>query len=474
MTKNWLISRRTFLRGCGIAMALPLLETMGWAEEPPGRSNPIRSMFIFAPNGVIPSAWRASLHTTAQSLPRILQPLAPVWSEVIAINNLSNAVAENKIGGAHARGLGALLTGVQIRHTGGADLQAGISIDQVIADKVGVYTSLPSLELSITPGPQAGGCEGGYSCAYISNMSWRSPATPTAREAKPKAVFDRLFNAKKNFHPRQRGGPVIDTKKLTGGAAQAPTQANDRSIDQSILDLVLGDAQRLRGQVSSNDQRKLDEYLDSVRALERRVEFAHQQDSEAAKATAAKRPGKYSSPIEVMIPPETPTSFPEHVKLMMDLTILAFQTDTTRVCSLMYGVGLDNRPYPHLGINKGHHEMTHLLSEGTNTEDVIKINTHHVELLAYLLTKMKSLNDGRGSLLDNSMVFYSSDLGRGDWHTHTDLPVLLAGRAGGTITPGRVLEAKGKMSDLHLAIAARAGAPVSRHGDSDRPLEGLS
>ena len=472
MSTSWLISRRTFLRGCGVAMALPLLETMGWAEEPPGRSNPIRSMFIFAPNGVIPEAWRAGAHTTAKSLPRILQPLAPVWSEVLAINNLSNSVAENKIGGAHARGLGALLTGVQIRHTGGADLQAGISIDQVIADQVGGFTSLPSLELSITPGPQAGGCEGGYSCAYISNLSWRSPSTPTARESKPKAVFDRLFNAQKNFHPRQRGGSAIDTKGLTGKSGPSPAQ--ERSIDSSILDLVLGDAKRLRGQVSGNDQRKLDEYLDSVRALERRVEFAHQQDTEAAKAAAAKRPGKYSPPIEVVIPPETPTSFPEHVKLMMDLTILAFQTDMTRVCSLMYGVGLDNRPYPHLGINKGHHEMTHLLNEGTNTEDVIKINTHHVELLAYLLTRMKSLNDGRGTLLDNSMVFYSSDLGRGDWHTHTDLPVLLAGRAGGTITPGRVLEAKGKMSDLHLAIATRAGAKIPRHGDSDTPLDGLS
>ena len=473
MDKHWLISRRTALRGLGVAMALPLLETMGWAESPKAKGavrSPVRSMFIMIPQGVVYDNWKYKKDAMTV-IPRTLVPLAPVMSDVLVINNLRHDKAAGNGDGAgdHARETGTFLTGTQCRKTAGTDIQTGVSIDQVLAEKIGIYTSLPSLELGIEQGGQAGNCDSGYSCAYSSNVSWRTPNTPMAKEINPKAVFDRMFSAKKNVKPKKQGGPNVDPSKFAGTAT-----SEEKTLDQSVLDLVLGDAKALRGNVSVTDQRKLDEYLDSVRALEKRIEHAQKEAEEAAEAAAAKKPGNYSAPIEVAVPADKPQGFPEHVKLMFDLSILAFQTDTTRVISFMMGNGGSNRTYPHIGVSRAHHEISHHQKDPGKLEDLTKINTHHVDLLSYMLQRMKSLNDGKGSLLDNSMIMYGSAIGDGDRHNHDDLPVLLAGRGGGTINSGRVLDAKGNMCDLFLAMAARAGAPIDSHGDSTKMLEGLS
>ncbi len=474
MQKSWLISRRTALRGLGVAMALPLLETMGWAETPKGKAAfkpPVRSMFIMIPNGVIYDNWKFKKDAPGV-IPRILQPLVPVISDVLVINNLRHDKAGGNGDGAgdHARETATFLTGAQARKTAGSDIQVGQSIDQVLADKIGIYTSLPSLELGIESGQQAGNCDSGYSCAYSSNISWRTANTPMGKEINPKAAFDRMFSAKKNVKPKKAGGPDVDASKFASGGATS----EEKTLDQSVLDLVLDDAKRLRGSIGGVDQRKLDEYLDSVRALEKRIEHAQNESEQAAEAAKAKKPGTYSAPIEVKIPGDKPDNFAEHVKLMFDLSILAFQTDTTRVISFMMGNGGSNRNYPDIGVSRAHHEMSHHQKDPGKLEDLTKINTHHVELLSYMLQKMKSLNDGKGTLLDNSMVLYASAIGDGDRHNHDDLPALLAGRGGGTINSGRVIDTNSNMCDLFLAMAARAGCQLESHGDSKKMMEGLS
>jgi hypothetical protein len=472
MQKSWLISRRTCLRGLGVAMALPLLETMGWAETPKGKGAfkpPVRTMFIMIPNGVVYENWKFKKEAPGV-LPRILVPLQPVIGDVLVINNLRHdkAAANGDGAGDHARETATFLTGCQARKTAGTDIQVGQSIDQVLADKIGIYTSLPSLELGIEQGGQAGNCDSGYSCAYSSNISWRTPNTPMAKEINPKAVFDRMFSAKKNVKPK-KGGPDVDASKFASTSG-----GDEKTLDQSVLDLVLDDAKRLRGNIGGVDQRKLDEYLDSVRALEKRIDHAQKEAADAAEAAAAKKPGTYSPTIEVKVPGDKPQNFAEHVKLMFDLSILAFQTDTTRIVSFMMGNGGSNRNYPEIGVSRAHHEMSHHQKDPGKLEDLTKINTHHVELLSYMLQRMKSLNDGKGTLLDNSMVLYASAIGDGDRHNHDDLPALLAGRGGGTINSGRVIDTNSNMCDLFLAMAARAGCELSSHGDSKKMMEGLS
>jgi hypothetical protein len=467
MSKNWLIPRRTVLRGIGVTMCLPLLEAMGWAETPKNNKvyrSPVRSMFIMIPNGVVYDNWKFN-KSNMGSIPRILSPLAPVMKDVLVINGLKHQKANGNGDGAgdHARETATFLTGAQARKTAGTDIQAGVSIDQVMSQKIGIYTSLPSLELGIEQGAQAGNCDSGYSCAYSSNISWRTPNTPMAKETNPKAAFDRMFSAKKNVKPKG-GGPNVDPSKFGTG------EQDEKSLNQSVLDLVLQDAKSLRSSIGGTDQRKLDEYLDSVRALEKRMEFAEKEAREAAEQAAAKKPGIYSPLIEVN-PAGTPKDFVEHVKLMFDLSILAFQTDTTRVVTFMMGNGGSNRTYPHIGVSRAHHEMSHHQRDPGKLEDLTKINTHHVELLAYMLQKMSTLNDGKGTLLDNSMVMYGSAIGDGDRHNHDDLPILLAGRGGNTINSGRVIDTNLGVCDLFLAMSARMGCPLDNHGDSTKMLE---
>jgi hypothetical protein len=474
MRKNWLIPRRTMLKGLTATIALPLLDSMGWAEDPKKGEyrSPIRCAFFMIPNGVNQDEWKPKTGMTTP-YPRILMPLAPVMNEVMVINNLLHAKARANGDGAgdHARESSTFLTGTQCKKTSGADISTGISIDQKLAETIGVYTSLPSLELGMEGGGQAGNCDSGYSCAYSSNISWRTPTSPMAKETNPKAVFDRMFAARSAGRPKRGGGPAVDTSKF---AAKGGDDGGAPSLEQSVLDEVLSDAKSLKGSVGTNDQRKLDEFLDSVRALEKRIEHAEVAAQEAAKQASEKKPGTYSAPITVTPPASPPTVYGERAKLMMDLITLAFQSDTTRIVTFSFGNGGSGHSYPELGVMGGHHEISHHGKDPVKLEGIAKINVHHVELFAYLLKSMKSLNDGKGTLLDHSMMVYGSAIGDGDRHNHDDLPILLAGTGGGTIKSGRTLNAKGNMCDLFLGMAARAGCQLPSFGDSSGLLEGLS
>lgn len=460
------ITRRQALKGLGVSISLPFLESIAWAVDPKIVKNyksPVRSMFIMIPQGVVMDNWKFNKNTPV-AIPKIIQPLTPLLSSILFINGVKHDKANSNGSGAgdHARSAGTFLTGTQCRKTAGTDIETGISIDQVIAQKTGLYTSLPSLELGIEQGAQAGSCDSGYSCAYSSSISWRTSNTPNAKEINPKAVFDRMFNAKKTVKTA-KGGPDVDPKFIK--ESDIP-----KTLDQSILDLVLEDAQGMRRVINGSDQRKLDEYLDSIRALEKRIEFSQKEARQSALESANKKPGNYSPLIEVN-PQGTPKDFVEHVKLMFDLSILAFQTDTTRIITFMMGNEGSNRTYPHIGVDRAHHEISHHQNDPSKLEDLTKINTHHIDLLAYMLQKMNSLNDGKGTLLDNSQILYGSAISDGNSHSHTNLPILVAGKAGGTISTGKVIDTTSNMCDLFLAMAARAGSPLDNHGDSTKMME---
>ena len=471
MRKNWLIDRRTCLKGIGAAIALPLLETMGWADPPKGAAvrSPIRVGFFYIPNGVNQDAWKYRPEMTTPH-PRTLMPLAPVMNEVLVINNLRHDTGRGNGTdqglGNHAQDSGTFLTG-SVCLTGDNVSKCGVSIDQVLAQKIGAYTSLPSLELGLE-GTLQQFCETPKGCIFQSNISWRTPTSPMVKEITPQAVFDRMFAARKTAKRPKNQGPQVDAGQFSGKTDEEP------SLQRSVLDSVLDDVKDVRGSISANDQRKLDEYLDSVRAIEQRIAHADQAAREAAKATVDKKSGNYSPLIQVNVPAGVPPLFADHAKLMMDLIVLAFQSDTTRIVSFMFGNSGSDRIFRELGVTGFHHLTTHHGHDPKKLEDIAKINVHHVEMFSYLVQKMKSINDGKGTLLDNSMLLYGSGICDGDRHNHDDLPMLLAGKGGGTIKTGRRMEAKGNMCDLFLGMAARAGCPLPQFGDSKGMLADLS
>lgn len=471
MRKSWLINRRTMLRGVGAAIALPLFETMGWADPPKGGAghSPIRVGFFYIPNGVNQDAWKYKPGMTTPH-PRTLMPFAPVMNDVLVINNLHHDTGRGNgtdqgIGN-HAQDSGTFLTG-SVCLTANNESRCGISIDQVLAQSIGAYTSLPSLELGLE-GTLQRFCETLKGCIFQSNISWRTPTSPMVKEITPQAVFDRMFAARKTKRTKVQQGPQVDAGQFSGKDDEGP------SLQNSVLDSVLADVKDVRGSISVNDQRKLDEYLDSIRALEQRIAHSDAAAKEAAKGVADKRPGTYSPLIQVTIPAGVPELFADHAKLMMDLIVLAFQSDTTRIVSFMFGNSGSDRIFRELGVTGFHHLTTHHGNDPKKLEDVAKINVHHSEMFSYLLQKMKSINDGKGTLLDNSMLLYGSGIGDGDRHNHDDLPILLAGKGGGTIKTGRKIDTKGNMCDLFLGMAARAGCPLDKFGDSRGMLADLS
>jgi hypothetical protein len=471
MARSWLIPRRTMLKGIGASIALPMLDVMGWADPPKGAPahSPVRVAFLYIPNGVNQNAWKYRPDMTTPH-PRTLMPLAPVMNDVLVINNLRHDKARGTgvdygIGN-HAVEAGTFLTGAECQ-TNGNESKCGVSIDQVMAQNIGAYTSLPSLELGIE-GTLQQFCETPKGCVFQSNISWRTPTSPTGKEITPQAVFDRMFAARKTRRPKAQAAPQVDAGQF------ASKQGDEPSPHQSILDSVLEDVKDMRGAISANDQHKLDEYLDSVRALEQRIKSADEAARKAQQETVDKRPGNYSPLIEVKVTPGVPPLFADHVKLMLDLIILAFQSDTTRIVTFMFGNAGSDRIFRELGVTGFHHLTTHHGNDPKKLEDIAKINVHHTEMFAYLVQKMKAINDGKGTLLDNSMLLYAGSLGDGDRHNHDDLPVLLAGKGGGTIKPGRRIESKGNMCDLYLAMAARAGCQLPQFGDSKGMLADLS
>ena len=441
------IPRRTVLRGLGTMIALPFLDSMvpAFASSLLRKSRPRRMAFVYIPNGAIMEDWTPAKPGAGYNLGPILKPLEPFREDLLVLTGLAQYQG-NSLGdgpGDHARAGSTFLTGVHPKKTSGANIQVGISVDQVVAQKVGGKTRFASVELGTEPGRLAGNCDSGYSCAYSNSVSWRSSTTPNPPEINPRLVFERLF------------GDVRTDETLD---ARAQRLRHERSI----LDFVREDAKRLQGSLGPTDRRKLQEYLEGIREIERRISSAEKEELEL--------------PADLEKPHGVPVEFSEHVKILFDLATVAFQTDSTRILTFMIGPEGSNRSYPEIGVSDVHHGLSHHRRDQEKIRKISKINRFHIEQFAYFLGKMKSVSDGEGTLLDSSMIVYGSGLSEGNLHTHEDLPVLLAGRAGNTLKPGRhmVYPEKTPLNNLFLSMLDRMGIPTETLGDSTGKLEHLS
>jgi hypothetical protein len=433
--------RRTFLKGLGTAMALPWLESLQplTARAASGRA-PVRMAFLFFPNGAIMPSWTPKDAGENYELTGSLRPLAKHKSNFNVITGLAqdNGRAKGDGPGDHARSAASFLTGAHPVKTSGANIRVGMSADQVAAEQIGDQTRLPSLEIGIERGRQAGSCDSGYSCAYSSTISWKTATTPMAKEIDPRLVFERLF--------------------VTGQDALKSYEQRNH-FRKSILDLVADDAARLKNKLGQTDRRKVDEYFTSVRELEQRIERGDK---------APKQP-----PPGLNVPEEMPSDLSEQIRLMYDLLAVAFQTDTTRVATFMLANEGRNASYPMVGVTDGHHALSHHRNEDDKVQKIQKIDEYLVSQFAYFLDKLQSIKEGEGTLLDHSMILYGSGISDGNRHRHDDLPIVLAGRAGGTIKTGRHIKIHEEtpLNNLFLSMIDRAGAKVDELGDSTGRLK---
>ena len=443
------LSRRTFLRGLGVSISLPWLEVMGpitsWANTSASglaqQTAPNRMAFLYVPNGKIMENWTPKQTGANYELTEILKPLENVKDKMLLLSGLTadKARANGDGGGDHARAMAAFLTGAQPRKTDGADIHAGVSVDQAAASHIGNQTRLPSLELGIDPGRRAGNCDSGYSCVYSSSLSWRSATQPLPSEVNPKLAFERLFSSLPDAQRAER-----DQQR------------------KSILDFVRQDSKDLIRQVSGNDVRKLDEYFSAIRDIELRIN------------SAEKHP-PIQSP-DYTVPEEIPADYQEHLRLMMDLMVLAFQADVTRVTTFVLANEGSNRPYPFVDVSDGHHYLSHHGGDEEKVAKIRRINTFHTQELAYLLEKLDATPEGDGSLLDHSMILYGSGNADGNRHSHHDLPILLAGNGCGTIKSGRHISypKETPLNNLWLSILNRMDVDLAQLGDSTGSLSDLS
>lgn len=445
------LNRRQFLRGLGACITLPMFESAlrpalqastaapaagGLATTASGM--PLRMAFVYFPNGAHQNYWWPTGGETDFALGKTLQPLAALRDRVQVIGGLDhkNATAGNDGAGDHARANATFLTGARARKTDSTDIEVGISVDQVVAQRVGHVTRFPSLELSCDGVRKSGRCDSGYSCAYQYNLSWASPSTPVAPESNPRLVFERLFGAgapgerQKNFEMRQ-------------------------ATQKSLLDFVMDDARSLQRKLGRNDKDKLDEYLTSVREIEQRI-----QRTEGF--------GKLPDP-NAVTPAGIPSDYGDHMDVMFDLLAMGFETDSTRVATLLLAHDGSNRAFPQIGIAEGHHYCSHHRNNEDLMEKIGQIDLYYMERFARFLKKLDEKKDLDGrSILHNSMIVYGSGNSDGNRHTHHNLPIVLAGSAGGTLTPGRFVQMGGvPMSNLFLTMSDRMGVTgLERFGDS--------
>lgn len=441
------LDRRQFLRGLGALVALPVLESIApapllraaEAASAPRAGPPLRTAFIYVPNGVNNAHWWPSGSGADFRLGDSLASLEPHRADLRLVAGLGhkNANANGDGPGDHARASATFLTGMQARKTSGSDIRLGRSVDQMIAAGVGAGYRLPSLELSCDPPRQTGNCDSGYSCAYQFNLSWRSENQPMPSERNPRLVFERLFG----------GGTLRET------AESRAVRARQR---RSILDFVMDDARRLQGDLGRADRDKLDDYLTSVREIERRV---------TSFESFAGRP-------DAPLPAGVPSDYEEHMRLMCDLLVLGFQTRSTPVSTLMFASEASGRTFPQLGITEGHHSLSHHERRAEKLEQIRKIDAFYARQFAYLVGRLKAVPEGEGTLLDHTLLVYGSGIRDGDRHDHVDLPVILAGRAGGAVQTGRFdrLAVDQPMTNLYLSVLDLHGVKADRVGDSSGRL----
>jgi len=445
---NQHLDRRTVLRGMGAALALPFLDAMApaFAQLRVNPTKPISRLgFVYVPNGIIASGWTPSGEGADFAFNSTMKALEPFREQTLVLSGLAqiNGRSYGDGGGDHARAGASWLTGVHPKKTEGADLRAGISADQVAARQLGGQTQFASLEIGVEAPSLAGGCDSGYSCAYTNTVSWRSPTTPNPMEVSPRVLFERLFG--------------------DGDSTDASARLASLQEQRSILDFVSGAVNRLEGKLGKGDRRKLSEYLDAIRDVERRIQKAEEQNASMT-MPAMERPAS------------APEDFVSHARLMLDLTVIAYQADLTRVATFMLAREGSNRSYRDIGIADGHHNCTHHQGDREKIDKTMRINTHHVEQFAYLVNRMRSTPDGDGTLLDHSMLLYGSSLADGNSHTHTDLPVALVGGGCGTLKTGRHVKypRETPLNNLLLAMLDKAGVPTEKLGDSTGELEHLS
>jgi Protein of unknown function (DUF1552) len=442
------LPRRTFLRGLGAAVALPMLDAMTPAlasTRAASGPRPIRLAFTYVPNGVVMKDWTPAATGSAFEYSRILKPLEAFRSDTLVLTGLAhqNAYALGDGPGDHARAAAAYLTGVHPKKTSGADIQNGISVDQIAAKHVAGDSRFGSIELGCDDSRVVGNCDSGYSCAYTNSLAWRGPSSPLPPETNPRLVFERLF-----------GG-------IDAGLDPA-TRARRLLYRRSILDLVSDRTKSLQRDLGPTDRRKIDEYLDAIRDIERRIQHA-EQDMEGLPPGLEKPSG-------------IPVSYAEYVALMFDLQVIAFQADLTRVVTMMMGREGSLRTYTEIGVPDPHHPLTHHRNNPEWIEKVAQINTLHMELFAKFIAKMKATPDGDGSLLDHSMIVYGSGIADGNRHTHEDLPVLVVGRANNTLAGGRHIAypTNTPMTNLYLTLLDRVGVRPEAIGDSTGRVEHLT
>lgn len=441
--KKWELSRRLLLKGAGAALALPLLEQMMPSvarAQNAGAPKPRRLVAFYVPCGIHMAQWTPAATGSNYALTPILTPLAPVKSDVLVLSGIANRPAQPDGPGDHASGTGAFITARHPFKTNGAGISNGISVDQAAANVLKQWTKFPSLELGVQGGGSTGDCDSGYSCAYANNIAWANATTPLAKEVNPQAVFDRLFSA---VDPNQTAAAV----------------ARRKAYKQSVLDSVKVDSASLKTKLGKSDKVKLDQYEAGIRDLEVRLQ--------STVATSVCDPGTRPPP---------PADIRERTKLMMDLMVLAFQCDTTRVATFMLNNAGSNYAFNFLGLSDGHHTYSHHQGQAGNLDALTKIGTWEVEQFSYLLQKMKAITEPDGTMLDNSLLFFSSEIEDGDAHRHVNMPILVAGKAGGNITSGRHVRytTERPVANLFVSMLTAVGVPTTSFGlDSTGPLDQL-
>ena len=446
MIRKLSLPRRTFLRGLGATVALPLLDAMVPALTAEARTAaaPVRRLgFIYIPNGAVMQEWTPAETGPGFALSRILQPLQPYRNQLTVVSGLAHGQAEplGDGNGEHSRASSTWLNGVHPKQTEGSDVRAGTTADQLAAQHIGRDTPLPSLELAIDLDGLVGNCENGYSCVYLNTVAWRSPTTPLPMENNPRVVFERLF----------------------GDGGTTEQRVAEMRRDRSILDSVTDDLANLERSIGKGDRARLDQYLDSIRALERRITLSEAQSADAELPALARPVG-------------IPDDFEDHVRLMYDLVSLAWQADITRVFTFMLGRELGGRTYPHLGVPDPHHGLSHHRNDPEKLDKLARINTYHVGLFTHLLDSLRTAPDGAGSVLDHSMVMYGGGLGDSNDHAHFDLPEIVVGGGAGRLKGGRhlVYPKDTPVNNLLVSMLDKVGVSAGNFGDATGRIKELA